>query len=243
LYQQGSAKVRLPRTLDAQPEAVLINSAGGLTGGDRMTYAVEVGEGAAAAITTQAGEKIYRARDGAADVHVRLTLGERARAEWLPQETILFDGARFRRRFEVEMADSASLLAVEAMVFGRTARNERMRSGLVFDHWRVRRGRRLVFADGFRLEGRVASLLARPAILAGGCAAASVLLAAPDSGAFLDAARAALDGTPAEAGVSAWDGLLLARLAAKDGAGLRLSLTALLAALRGGRALPRVWLC
>lgn len=243
LFQQGSARARLPRIADLCPEAVLINTAGGLTGGDRMSYAVEVGDGAAAAITTQAAEKIYRARDGAAEVHIRLALGERAMAEWLPQETILFDGARLSRRFDVAMAESASLLAVEAMVFGRTARGERMRTGLVHDRWRVRRAGRLVFADGLRLDGQIASRLARPALLAGGCATATVLLAAPDAESRLEAARAALNGTPAEAGVSAWDGLLVARLAAQDGAALRVTLAALLTALRGGRPLPRVWLC
>jgi urease accessory protein len=118
-----------------------------------------------------------------------------------------------------------------------------MRTGLVHDRWRVRRGGRLVFADGLRLDGQVASRLARPALLAGGCATATVLLAAPDSEFRLEAARAALNGAPAEAGVSAWDGLLVARLAAQDGASLRATLAALLASLRGGRPLPRVWLC
>jgi urease accessory protein len=243
MFQQGSARARLPRTADGVPEAVLMNIAGGLTGGDRMSYAVEVGAGAAAAVTTQAGEKIYRARDGAAEVQVRLTLGGGARAEWLPQETILFEGARLRRRLDVDMAENASLLAVEALVFGRTARGESMRTGLVHDQWRVRRGGRLVFADGLRLDGQVASRLARPALLAGGCAAATVLLVAPDAESRLDAARAALDGAPAEGGVSAWDGLLASRLAAQDGAALRTTVVALLAALRGGRPLPRVWQC
>lgn len=242
-YEQGAAKARLPRVPGGAAEAVLINTAGGLTGGDRMDYAVDVGTGAAVTLTTQAGEKIYRALDAPAEIRTRIDVAAGGRVDWLPQETILFDRAALVRRLDIAMAADAAVLALEAVVFGRTARGETVQFGLLRDRWRLRRAGRLVFADGLRLDGPVAAMLARPAALAGGCAAATVLYVAPDAEARLDTARAALADAPAEVGASAWNGILVARLAAADGAGLRTALVPLIAALRGGRALPRVWLC
>ena len=242
-YEQGAAKARLPRVPGGAAEAVLINTAGGLTGGDRMDYAVDIGAGAAATLTTQAGEKIYRALDAPAEIRTRIDVGAGGRADWLPQETILFDRAALMRRLDIAMAADATVLALEAVVFGRTARGETVQAGMLRDRWRLCRAGRLVFADGLRLDGAIAATLARPAALNGGCAVATVVYAAPDAEARLEAALAALAGRPAEAGASAWNGILVARLAAIDGARLRATLLPLLATLREGRALPRVWLC
>jgi urease accessory protein len=242
-YERGAAKARLPRRAGLPPEVVLINTAGGLTGGDRMDYAIDVGPGAAVALTTQACEKIYRAAAGESRVETRLALAPAAEVEWLPQETILFDGARLVRRLSVDMAADAALLAVEAIVFGRTASGERVMRGALRDSWRLRRDGRLLFADGVRLDGDMAATLSRPAAGAGAGAVATVVRAAPDIEACLEAARAALSAAPAEAGVSAWNGLLVGRLVAKDGACLRAALRALLSALRDSRRLPRVWDC
>ena len=68
LYQEGAAKIRMPRTSADPLEAVLINTAGGLTGGDRLDWAVDVGDGASATVTTQACEKVYRAASDGAEV-------------------------------------------------------------------------------------------------------------------------------------------------------------------------------
>lgn len=242
-YEQGAAKVRLPRAPGGVAEAVLINIAGGLTGGDRMDYAVDVGVGAAVTLTTQAGEKIYRALDAPAEIRTRIDVAAGGRVDWLPQETILFDRAALVRRLDIALAADAAVLALEAVIFGRTARGEIVRTGTLCDRWRVRRAGRLVFADGLRLDGPIAATLARPAALAGGCAAATVVYAAPDAESRLESVRAALANGPAEAGASAWSGILVARLAAADGARLRAALAPLVAALRDGRALPRVWLC
>jgi len=242
LYQEGSAKARLPRAFRDDLEAVLINTAGGLTGGDDMAAEVTVADGAALTLTSQACEKIYRAVDGVARVTTRVALGAGARLDWLPQETILFDGAGLSRAFEAEMAADARLLAVESFVFGRAARGEVVARGSLRDRWRVRRAGRLVFADELRLEGGIAEALARPAVAAGGRALATLLLVAPDAQACLGAARAALGKHGGVAGgASAFDGRLVARMVAPDGQDLRRALVALLAALRGGAALPRVW--
>jgi len=238
-FQQGSFRVRFPRSVDAEPEAVLLNTAGGLAGGDAFRVSADLAPGAAVRLTTQAAEKVYRSgARGAARLDVRLTLGERARLLWLPQETILFDGGGLERRIEATLAGDSELLACEAVVLGRTARGERVATGALADQWRVRRDGRLVFADALRLAGDIASAASRPATLAGAAAFATVLLVAPDAENRLGTVRAALD--PAtDAGASAWNGMLLARLVAEDGAKLRAALLAVLAAL--GTKAPRAW--
>jgi urease accessory protein len=239
LFQEGCGKIRLPRdAMACGLEAVLINLSGGLTGGDRMDWAAEAGPGARLTLTTQACEKVYRARDGVAGQRAALTLGADARLDWLPQETILFDGGALSRTLEADLAAGATLLAVEAVVLGRTAMDETVRTGSLHDRWRIRREGRLVFADDLRLDGPIWELAAAPPVLGGGRAFASLLLVSDDAERFLPAVRAALG---ACGGASAFDGKLFARLAAPDGFALRQALLPALEALRAGAPLPRVW--
>lgn len=239
LYQDGCAKIRLPRDAAANSlEAVLINTSGGLTGGDRMQWAAEAAAGARLTLSTQACEKVYRARDGRAEVQVSLTVGEGARVHWLPQETILFDGGALGRRLDVDLAAGASLLGVEAVVLGRTAMDETVSNGEIADRWRIRRDGKLLFADDLRFRGPVAAIAERGPSLAGACAYASLLLVADDCERFLAPLRAALG---PHGGASAWGGKLFARLTAQDGFSLREALLPALEILRDGEPLPRVW--
>ena len=239
LYQEGCGKIRLPRDARAEGlEAVLINSSGGLTGGDEMSWQAEVGDGARLTLSTQACERIYRARDGVAEQRVALTAGDGASLDWLPQETILFDGGALSRRLEADLGEGARLLAVEAVVLGRTAMNETVRLGTLHDRWRIRREGRLVFADDLRLDGALADLGAKAAVLAGRRAFASLLLVADDAARFLAPVRAALGDL---GGASAFEGKLFARVAAPDGFSLRQALLPAIEALRDDHPLPRVW--
>ena len=239
LYQEGCAQIRLPDDPDAPgPEAVLINTAGGVTGGDRMSWSAEAGAGARLTLTTQACEKVYRARDGSADIEAALVAGPGARLGWLPQEAIVFDGGGVRRRLDADLDETAELLACEAVVLGRTARDETVRYGEVRDRWRIRRGGRLLFADDLRLCGPIAEIGAQPAALGGARAFASLLLVCKEPGRFLAPVRAALG---PGGGASAFDGRLFARVTAPDGFELRRALIPALEALRGGAPLPRVW--
>ena len=244
LYQDGCAKIRLPVDHAARAlEAVLINTSGGLTGGDRMAWQVRADAGAALTLTTQACEKVYRARDGRAEVAVTLEAGIGARIDWLPQETILFDRAALSRTLEADLATGARLLAAEAVVLGRTAMGETVQSGLLRDRWRIRREGRLVFADDLRFEGPVADIAALAPTLGGGKAFASLLLVADDAERFLAPLREVL-GPPTSnlvGGASAFDGKLFARIVADDGQALRRALLPALAVLRDGEPCPRVW--
>jgi urease accessory protein len=161
---------------------------------------------------------------------VRLSVAPAGKLIWLPQETILFQEARLRRTVEIDLAADASLLFVEAVVFGRTAMGETVTDGELFDRWRARRSGELIFADTMRLDGTIGATLARAAVAAGHCAMASVLAVPADADALNRARGLSFCG---EAGISAWNGFMLARLVASDGA-------ALLATLHG--SLPRLWM-
>jgi urease accessory protein len=243
LYQSGSAKVRLPRVaVDAPLQAILLNTAGGLTGGDELAYEVAVGDAAAAVVATQAAERIYRRSAGTAAVTTSLVIGAGARLDWLPQETILFDRSSLQRHLAAEVHPSGTLLAVEAIVLGRAAMGEAVRQASLNDVWRIRRGSRLVFADAFRLDGDATAIMAGRATGNGATAFASVILVAPDAAAKLEPARLALVDSGGEAGVSSWNGMLVARLLAPTGQALRGDLIRLIETLRG-EAMPRVWSC
>ena len=256
LYQSGCAKARLPRPEPgAACEAVLVNTAGGLTDGDRLTTDVTWSAASTAMVSSQAAERIYRCRAGAARVSATLRADDDALAIWLPQETILFDDGRLRRRTEVDLSPRARMLACESLVFGRHAMGESVRAGAVFDAWRVRCGGRLVFADTLRLDGDIAENLQRPAVAAGARAWASVIYAGQRGDGLVDALRRACgtgDGARGSSCVSCSDlnPVVLVRILAADGQALRRRLVAVLSRAIEWIAegsprlrLPRVWLC
>lgn len=234
LYQQGCARLLLPHR--AADEAVFVNTAGGITGGDRLSLTATAGADQALTLTTQAAERIYRSTGTPAHVTNKLSLGDNARIDWLPQETILFDGASLDRRLDVDMAPSARLLALETLVFGRAAHGEVITRLHLRDQWRIRRDGRLIHAEALRLDGLPGSA----ATLAGIRASATLLLAAPDAPDLLAAARILLRDTPVEAGISALPGLLIGRFLAPSSQSLRAALIPLIALLRGAPP-PRVW--
>lgn len=243
LRQEGCLKARFPhREGNAWSGAVTLNTAGGVAGGDRLSTVIEAGVGTRATIAAQAAERIYRALPGdEAEIVARIEVGEDAALEWLPQETILFDGCAVRRRLDIRLAREASVLAVESLVFGRTAMGEEVRTARFRDCLTVRREGRLVLHDAIRLVGPVSTVLDRGAVGRGARAVATILMAGPEVGGYLDGLREGL--ACFEAGASVVDGVLVARIVAPTGSALRLGVIAGLNILRPGRTLPRVWMC
>jgi urease accessory protein len=240
LAEEGSLRLRFPAACAGAQEAVLVNTAGGIAGGDRLTIDLALEERTRLVVTTASAEKIYRSESAPATLAVTANLAAGAELTWLPHETILFDRARLVRSFDIALAPTARLLFAEAAVFGRSAMGETVREGLFADRWRVRRGGRLIFAESVRLDGAIAERLAETAVAAGQVALATVL-AVPGDDAAAEAVRTLAGAFRGEVGISAWNGMALARLAAPDGAALRHDLTLLLAAL-GRTPLPRLWL-
>jgi len=238
--EEGPLRVRCPGPPAPELEAVIINTAGGVAGGDRLTLEVSVQEGAHLMVTTAAAEKVYRSMDAAAVIDIRLDVGAGASLAWLPQETILFDEARLARAIDVELADNARLVLVEALVFGRSGMGEIVRTGRLCDRWRIRRRGRIVHAEALRLQGEIAVRLEEGAVANGGRALATVLIL-PGDETMAAAVRALMPRLRCEAAASAWNGKLAARLCAADGAALRDDLRVILSAV-GGVSLPRLWL-
>ncbi|MFN8995144.1 MAG: urease accessory protein UreD, partial [Pseudomonadota bacterium] len=190
LGQSGCARLLFPAIAKgATLEAVIVNTAGGLTGGDRFASHVTVDAGSRAVVTTQACERLYRAVDGAAQVDTRLDIGAGADLAWLPQETILFNRSALTRSLRVEMAGDARFLALEAVLLGRRASGEVMTEMTVRDSWRIIRDGRLVFAEETALGPDPADALAARATLNGASAFATILFAAPDAEARVEALR------------------------------------------------------
>ena len=237
LFQEGCAKVRLPHTHTDALQAVLMNTAGGLTGGDHVQWRVEAEPGARVVVTTPACERVYRSTGEDARVENRLVARAGAHIDWLPQETILFEGARLDRRLEVDLAGDATLTAVEAVLIGREAMGEAARTARLRDNWRIRRDGRLIHAEATSLTG-AASERDGLSLLGGALAFATVLHVAPDAERRLDAVRALL---PESGGASVIGERLTVRLLAPSGIALRRSLSPIIALLSSAGSIPRLW--
>jgi urease accessory protein len=240
LHESGSLRVRFPSPEGEGLSGVFVNTAGGIAGGDRFDIDITAGEGARLTLTTAAAEKVYRATGPAAALNIALKAEAGAHLAWLPQETILFDRARIARRIDIDLADDASLLLCEIVVFGRAAMGEKMLHGEFIDRWRLRRAGRLVFAETIRLDGDIGAKLSQPAIAKGGVAIGTALIA-PGDEAVVERIREASETFGGEVGISAWNGFAMARFCAQDAARLRTDMMTVLGRA-SGVALPRLWL-
>jgi urease accessory protein len=240
LHESGSLRVRFPSPEGEGLSGVFVNTAGGIAGGDRFDIDISAGEGTRLTLTTAAAEKVYRAPGPAAALNIALKAEAGAHLAWLPQETILFDRARISRRIDIDLADDASLLLCEIVVFGRAAMGEKMLNGEFIDRWRLRRGGRLVFAETVRLDGDIGAKLSQAAIAKGGVAIGTALIV-PGDEAVVERIREAPESFGGEVGISAWNGFAMARFCAQDAARLRADMMTVLGRA-SGVPLPRLWL-
>ena len=229
LYQKSPIRVLFPRASGAAvEEAVLINTAGGIAGGDRLECSVTALDNASIAVTSQAAEKIYRALDKPARITTTLKASNIARLAWLPQETIVFNRARINRETEIELSSGTELLALEWLVLGRAAHGEKMDGGRISDSWRVKKDGRLIWADSFRVTDEVFPRLSRKALLSDCNAVATLLYFGPDLDTRLQLIRGAVQSSECQCAATLVGGLIVVRFAAKASRTLRLTLQALL---------------
>lgn len=238
--ERDGYKLRLPKVGPA-PELNLVNTGGGVAGGDRIDHALVLEAGTDLTVTTPAAERVYRALGGApARIDVTLDVRRGGRLAWLPQETIFFSGAALQRRFAIELDPAAALLMAEITVFGRAALGERVAAGAFRDVWRIRRGGRLVFAEDIRLEGDIADTMAAAAVAGGAHVTATLLYAAPDAADRLERVRAALGEARCRIAASSWNGLLVVRALGTASEPVRVAVAQLIPLLTG-RPVPRAW--
>jgi urease accessory protein len=241
-YQSGSSKVFLPKTYAKTIEAVLVNTAGGLASGDEFVWRLGAYGTTHLTVSTQTAERVYRSLgQQTAKMRIDMKLTGNASLHWLPQETIVFDGANFLRHLNVEMEGDSSFLASEIMVFGRTAMSETVNHGRVLDHWRISRDGKLIHAEALRLEDQISQKLETMASAAGNICLATTLYIGTDAESKVDAARKFFKKTgEVRSAISAWDGKLVIRTLCEDTARLK-KLTAQYIEQCRAIASPRVW--
>jgi urease accessory protein len=252
LYQRDPLRVLFPASAEGDPPlAVLLTTSGGLVAGDRLDISIRAGPGAAAHVTAAAAEKIYRSTGPTTTIRQSVAIAAGAILEFLPQETILFEGARLRRETTIDLEPGAAFLGGDIVVFGRRARGERFTTGFLREVWEVRREGRLVWGDALHLEGDIAAIIDDPACFDGAAAFATMILVpvGRDLSSLIERAREvqsadAVDG--AEAGVTCVAGLVIARWLAADAAVLRRAYADLACHLRQAAmglppSLPRLW--
>ncbi len=242
LEQRDPLKILFPDPLaERQPVAVLVNTGGGVVGGDRLETSISVGDGASALIVGQAAEKVYRSWGPSSDIANNLSVGSGGRLEWFPQEAILFDHARLERRLDLRLAEDSAFLGGEIVVFARRARGETMTGGALRDRWSIRIGGQLVWADTLIADPLDDILLDRPALFAGARATATMVCVCATPGKALEIAR---DRPGVSCGLVGR--ILVARLLDRDVAALRGRYSDLWLALRTGLfglpdRLSRLW--
>jgi urease accessory protein len=249
VFERSPIRIMFPRTGHRTvEEAVLINTAGGIAGGDRLECSVAALPGASIAVTSQAAEKVYRALYEPARVVTRLKARESAKLAWLPQETIVFNRARLHRTTEIELFSGAELLALEWLVLGRAAHGEVVVGGDITDSWRVKRDGRLIWADSFRITDEILPHLNRRALLANGKAVATLIYFGPYLEKRLDLLREIIPSLGCNCAATLVSGLIVVRFAVKESSGLKPALRSFLQQFgpelgSGPFRVPKMWSC
>ena len=250
LHQQAPLRALFPLCTGMDlPVAVTTSTSGGFAGGDRVHIALSVGTVAAAVGTAQAAEKFYRSTGADTEIGIRLAVEAGGWLEWLPQESILFNGARLKRRVEIALSGDGAILVGDILVFGRRARGERIDYGLIHDQWRIRIDSRLAWADALFGEGDdLAGALRHPAALNNAGASALLVHAGPDAPTHLALVRdlLAIGNAPVRCAATCVNGILLVRWLAEDSIDIRPSFARVWTALRGAArnlspTLPTFW--
>jgi urease accessory protein len=249
LFERSPIRIMFPRTgCRAVEEAVLINTAGGVAGGDRLECWVTALPGASIAVTSQAAEKVYRALHDPARVVTRLKAEESAKLAWLPQETIVFNWARLQRTTEIDLFSGAELLALEWLVLGRAAHGEVVVGGNITDSWRVKKDGRLTWADSFRITDEIFPHLNRRALLANCKAVATLVYFGPYLEKRLAFLREIVPCLGCNCAATLVSGLIVVRFAAEEPSDLKLALRSLLQQFgpelgSGPFQVPKMWSC
>ena len=248
-FQRSPIRIMFPGIRGAPvEEAVVVNTAGGIAGGDRLEFAVTALDNASVAVTSQAAERVYRALNEPALIDTRLKLCDASKLAWLPQETIVFNGGRIRRNTDIEMSAGAELLALEWLVLGRAAYGEEMVCGQISDGWRVKVDGRLIWADRFRAVDEVFPRLRSRALLADFKAIGTLIYFGPDVEARVDFLRDLAPQLQCHCVTTAVSGLVIARLAARAAAELKAGLREILmqfgrTCAQGPFRMPKMWSC
>ncbi|PQM61626.1 MAG: urease accessory protein [Rhodobacteraceae bacterium] len=239
LHQSGCLKALIPKNYSSVPDVVLINTSGGITGGDELGINVGLSPRAQVRLTTQTAERVYKSNHGFGKIELKFDLKEESALDWLPQETILFDKSAIKREITVRMLETSSLFMIESIILGRDAMGERLTNNLFVDQWRILREKRITYAESLKLSN--ANELSGFATLGQNKALATLLYVAPNAEQKLERMRTLLKQHNLMSAASAWDGKLVARLVTDCPQRLRETLISIIFKFRQ-KQVPRVWL-
>ncbi len=249
VFQRSPIRIMFPRAGGGPiEEAVLVNTAGGIAGGDRLECGVTALANASIAVTSQAAEKVYRALNESARIATKLQVREGAKLAWLPQETIVFNWGRLSRRTEIELSSGAELLALEWLVLGRAAHGEEVVGGHITDSWRVWKDGRLIWADSFRVTDEMFPHLHRKPLLSNYKAVGTLIYFGPHLDTRLEFLRDIAVSLECQCAATSVGGLIIVRFAAKVSSDLRLALRSFLEQFSrdlgpGPFRVPKMWIC
>jgi len=249
VFQRSPIRIMFPRAGGAPvEEAVLINTTGGVAGGDQLECAVTARPNASLAVTSQAAEKVYRALNEPARIVTKLKAAAGARLAWLPQETIVFNRGRIRRDTEIDVTPGSELLALESLVLGRAAHGEEVVAGHITDSWRVKKDARLIWADSFRVTDGVFPQLRRRALLSDCKAIATLVYFGPAPETRRDFLRDIAASLRCQCAATSVGGLVVARFGTRLSGELRAALRSFLQQFSrefgpGPFRVPKMWSC
>lgn len=239
LYQSGSAKFRFPHCDDNCFEAVMINSAGGSTGGDHLDWSIKIDQNAQATITSQAYEKIYRSNNNdPAYINIHLDIAQNASLLWLPQETIFYNQASLNRNIEVNITSTSKILMVETIIFGRKLMKEEVTSGYFNDRWIIKRDDKIYHAESTHLNDNFLYQMKQTIGFNQNCVISTIIFINPDCHLYEDKANEIID---KQGAISTWNGKLIARLIDNDPYMLRKKIIALIKLFSNGNGVPKIW--
>ncbi len=243
-YASAPVRILTPSIQGGIPEAVLANTSGGIAGGDTSHVDILVAQNAQALVTGQAAEKIYRSIDMPASIRTVIKIEDGSTLEYLPQESILFDGAKLNRAVNISLGARSCLLLSEMFVLGRWAMNEDFTRGIFLDRWSIDVAGQPIWREGLRVEGGLSSLSSSLGF-ANARALATIFYAGANAAEVLGLAR---DVIGPMGGATIVRGMLVVRMLGNEAGMLKQQLGEIISIIRAaalGRPaeVPRVWRC
>ena len=239
LYQSGCSKLMLPKTYGIMKEAVLLNTAGGITGGDALNINITASD-CNVVVTSQTAERFYRSNMQPASISIFLKVDKGAKLHWIPQETILFEGSAVDRTIKLDMAHDCDCLLAETLVLGREAMGEKIRTCHFTDQWRLYEEGKLFHSEAMRMTGDMEKLLDSKAGAHGARIISTIICAGPNTELLWPIVEKKLLSMSSVSAASFFNGKMIIRLLNSNCSNGRTEFNQMLMELRS-QPMPRVW--
>jgi len=220
-------------------EAVILNTAGGMTGGDQFKHHLTTRK-SQLVVTSQTAERIYESSSGSVEIDICLNASDSSVLHWLPQETIFFNRSRLNRNLELRMSADSECLISESMVLGRLAMGETITECSISDNWRIYRNDQLAHAESIRIKGDVNRILNSAPGFGGARMVTTILYLGPRAEHLNNIMLSTSSRCPSNCAISYWADKLVIRLVSNHVPTGKNDTMALLSQLRE-HEMPRMW--